>query len=113
VPDGVINFIPGDPQLVTKVVLENPKLSAIHYTGSTDVFRHPTPAHLHVFRFTRRSRSTPTFLPLLIHGHTHHAHRLLWKGLGDNIDRYANYPRLVGETGTLLLLPGTSHTTFP
>ena len=41
-PDGVINFIPGDPQLVTKVVLENPKLSAIHYTGSTDVFRCPT-----------------------------------------------------------------------
>lgn len=29
--------------------------------------------------------------------------RLLWKGLGDNIDRYANYPRLVGETGTVYM----------
>ncbi len=37
-----------------------------------------------------------------------HTHRLLWKGLGDNIDRYANYPRLVGETGTLLQLPEPS-----
>jgi 1-pyrroline-5-carboxylate dehydrogenase len=59
----VINFVPGDPQLVTKVILENPHLAGIHYTGSTEVFRQ------------------------------------LWKNLGDNISRYVNYPRLVGETG--------------
>lgn len=62
-PAGVINFIPGDPELVTKVILDNPKLAGIHYTGSTAVFRS------------------------------------IFKSLGTNIDRYANYPRLVGETG--------------
>lgn len=37
-PDGVINFVPGNPQLVTKEVLASPELSALHFTGSTDVF---------------------------------------------------------------------------
>jgi 1-pyrroline-5-carboxylate dehydrogenase len=45
------------------VLLEEPDLAGIHFTGSTPVFRN------------------------------------LWKTVGDNLDRYRSYPRLVGETG--------------
>ncbi|EGW31110.1 delta-1-pyrroline-5-carboxylate dehydrogenase [Spathaspora passalidarum NRRL Y-27907] len=38
-PAGVINFIPGDPIQVTDLVLEDPEFSALHFTGSTDVFK--------------------------------------------------------------------------
>lgn len=38
-PRGVIQFLPGDAQTVTSAVLEHPKFSALHFTGSTDVFR--------------------------------------------------------------------------
>ncbi|KAL6076219.1 L-glutamate gamma-semialdehyde dehydrogenase [Balamuthia mandrillaris] len=62
-PEGVINMVPGDPEMITKVVLDSPDLAGIHYTGSTAVFKH------------------------------------IWKGVANNIDRYREYPRLVGETG--------------
>jgi 1-pyrroline-5-carboxylate dehydrogenase len=39
IPPGVINFIPGLPHTLTNVVLDNPALAGIHFTGSTDVFR--------------------------------------------------------------------------
>lgn len=38
-PPGVINFIPGDPTEITKVVMDHPMMAGIHYTGSTEVFR--------------------------------------------------------------------------
>ncbi|TVY27453.1 Delta-1-pyrroline-5-carboxylate dehydrogenase, mitochondrial [Lachnellula hyalina] len=38
-PKNVIQFVPGNPEEVTKVVLEHKKLAALHYTGSTAVFR--------------------------------------------------------------------------
>lgn len=38
-PQGVINFIPGDPVEVTDVVLNHKDFSALHFTGSTAVFR--------------------------------------------------------------------------
>ena len=38
-PPGVINFVPGDPETVTRVVLDNEDFSGIHFTGSTAVFR--------------------------------------------------------------------------
>lgn len=39
-PPNVIQFIPGDAEEVTSVVLSHPEFSALHYTGSTAVFRH-------------------------------------------------------------------------
>ena len=62
-PPGVINFIPGLPHGLTNVVLDNPALAGIHFTGSTDVFR------------------------------------MMWKRVAENLEKYASYPRLVGETG--------------
>jgi 1-pyrroline-5-carboxylate dehydrogenase len=62
-PDGIINFVPGDPQLVTKAALEHPQFAGLHFTGSTDVFRG------------------------------------LWQKIGNNVERYVHFPRLVGETG--------------
>ncbi|MCA9736826.1 MAG: L-glutamate gamma-semialdehyde dehydrogenase [Gemmatimonadota bacterium] len=62
-PPGVINFIPGDPVMITERVLAHPEFAGLHYTGSTTVFRS------------------------------------LWKQIGDNLDRYRAYPRIVGETG--------------
>jgi 1-pyrroline-5-carboxylate dehydrogenase len=38
-PPGVIQFVPGDAVEVTKVVLAHPQFAALHYTGSTAVFR--------------------------------------------------------------------------
>ncbi len=38
-PDGVINFIPGSGSKVGNVVLDNPNLAGIHFTGSTAVFQ--------------------------------------------------------------------------
>lgn len=62
-PPGVINFVPGDAQAVSDVVLNHPELAGIHFTGSTEVFQ------------------------------------TMWRTVGQNIQRYRSYPRLVGETG--------------
>lgn len=37
-PAGVVNFIPGDAQSVTKEVLSSPDFASLHFTGSTQVF---------------------------------------------------------------------------
>lgn len=63
VPDGVINLVMGDPEMITNVVLDSPEFAGIHYTGSTTVFKG------------------------------------IWKKIGDNINKYKSYPRIVGETG--------------
>ncbi len=39
-PPGVINFVPGKGSDVGKYVLPHPDLAGIHFTGSTEVFRH-------------------------------------------------------------------------
>jgi 1-pyrroline-5-carboxylate dehydrogenase len=62
-PPGVVNLLTGDGRAVSGVLLADPALAGIHFTGSTDTFRH------------------------------------LWRTVGDNLDGYATYPRLVGETG--------------
>lgn len=38
-PAGVIQFLPGDAEAVTAAVLKHPQFGALHFTGSTDVFR--------------------------------------------------------------------------
>ncbi|KAL9063956.1 MAG: hypothetical protein Q9157_008016 [Trypethelium eluteriae] len=38
-PPNVIQFVPGDAVEVTRAVLSHPEFSALHYTGSTAVFR--------------------------------------------------------------------------
>ncbi|KAI3550359.1 delta-1-pyrroline-5-carboxylate dehydrogenase [Colletotrichum filicis] len=38
-PAGVIQFLPGEPEAITSAVLDHPQLAALHFTGSTDVFR--------------------------------------------------------------------------
>ncbi|KAJ2725574.1 1-pyrroline-5-carboxylate dehydrogenase [Coemansia sp. Benny D115] len=63
VPDGVIQFVPGDAVAMTKQVIEHKDFASLHFTGSTFVFKH------------------------------------MWKQIAENIDRYAGYPRIVGETG--------------
>ncbi|WP_121667731.1 L-glutamate gamma-semialdehyde dehydrogenase [Mesonia aquimarina] len=39
VPDGVINMVMGDPEMITDTVLASPDFSGIHYTGSTEIFK--------------------------------------------------------------------------
>jgi len=39
-PDGVINFIPGDGPKIGNQVLKHPELAGIHFTGSTKTFKH-------------------------------------------------------------------------
>ncbi|GAA4915441.1 L-glutamate gamma-semialdehyde dehydrogenase [Streptomonospora salina] len=62
-PPGVINMVTGDGADVSEVVMADPDLAGVHFTGSTRVFR----------RF--------------------------WRTVGENIDTYRSYPRIVGETG--------------
>lgn len=38
-PPNVIQFVPGDAEEVTKIVLDHPKFASLHFTGSTAVFR--------------------------------------------------------------------------
>ncbi|KAL4782448.1 Aldehyde/histidinol dehydrogenase [Aspergillus varians] len=38
-PKNVIQFVPGDAEEVTKTVLDHPDFAALHFTGSTNVFR--------------------------------------------------------------------------
>lgn len=38
-PPGVINFVPGDAEMVTRLVLSQRDFAGLHYTGSTAVFR--------------------------------------------------------------------------
>ena len=63
-PDGVINFVPGDPGPITEVCFDHPEFAGVHFTGSS------------------------ADLPLALQGE-----------VGERIDRYRSYPRLVGETG--------------
>lgn len=63
VPDGVINFINGDPVAVTAHMLGHRDFGGVHFTGSTTVFKS------------------------------------FWKTIGQNMDTYRSYPRIVGETG--------------
>jgi len=37
-PPGVINFLPGDPQEISNLLLDSPDLAGVHFTGSTAVF---------------------------------------------------------------------------
>ncbi|MBS1962698.1 MAG: L-glutamate gamma-semialdehyde dehydrogenase [Bdellovibrionales bacterium] len=62
-PPGVINLVAADGPLTSDVLLANPRLAGVHFTGST-----------------------PTF-------------QSIWKRVGENLSKYATYPRLVGETG--------------
>ena len=38
-PPGVINFVPGAPQIVTDTALDHPDFAGLHFTGSTRVFQ--------------------------------------------------------------------------
>lgn len=62
-PDGVINLITMDGPTAGDVIFNHKDFAGLHFTGSTDVFRH------------------------------------LWKTIGNNIEKYRSYPRIVGETG--------------
>jgi 1-pyrroline-5-carboxylate dehydrogenase len=62
-PDGVINFVQGDPAMISNLAIGHPDLGGIHFTGSTSIFQ------------------------------------LMWRQVGQNIGKYRQYPRLVGETG--------------
>ncbi|KAJ3044012.1 1-pyrroline-5-carboxylate dehydrogenase [Rhizophlyctis rosea] len=62
-PEGVVQFLPADAELMTKETFHHPDFAGLHFTGSTHVFRN------------------------------------LWKQVGNNIENYKSYPRIVGETG--------------
>lgn len=63
VPNGVINVVFGNAQMISETVYASPDFAGIHFTGSTHVFRD------------------------------------IFKHIGNNIDIYKTYPRIVGETG--------------
>jgi len=62
-PKGVINLITARGSDVGELILKNPHLAGVHFTGSTSTFQS------------------------------------MWKTIGNNIENYKTYPRIVGETG--------------
>lgn len=40
VPPGVITLISGDPVMISNIVLDHPQFAGLHFTGSTEVFKH-------------------------------------------------------------------------
>ena len=62
-PDGVINLLHGDGDLVSRAAMDHPEFAGLHFTGSATVMKG------------------------------------LWKRASENLDRYRNFPRLVGESG--------------
>lgn len=38
-PDGVIQFIPGDPKMITEETFGHTEFAGLHFTGSTDIFK--------------------------------------------------------------------------
>tara|TARA_B100000482_G_scaffold177488_1_gene147994 strand:+ start:470 stop:2089 length:1620 start_codon:yes stop_codon:yes gene_type:complete len=38
-PEGVINLVSGDPEMISEIALEHSEFSGLHFTGSTSVFR--------------------------------------------------------------------------
>lgn len=62
-PDGVVNFIPGQGSVIGKVITASPDLGGFHFTGSTATFN------------------------------------TLWRQMGNNLETYKSYPKIVGETG--------------
>ncbi len=62
-PDGVVNFIPGQGSVIGKVVTASPDFAGFHFTGSTSTFNN------------------------------------LWSQIGNNLENYKSYPKIVGETG--------------
>ena len=40
VPPGVLNLISGDPVMISNMVLDHPQFAGLHFTGSTEVFKH-------------------------------------------------------------------------
>lgn len=62
-PDGVVNFLPGQGSVISEVAFKSPHLAGIHFTGSTATFKN------------------------------------FWRQIGENIDIYHTYPKIVGETG--------------
>ena len=62
-PDGVINFLPGQGSVISDVVMNHKDLAGIHFTGSNATFNG------------------------------------LWRTIGNNLEKYVSYPKIVGETG--------------
>jgi 1-pyrroline-5-carboxylate dehydrogenase len=62
-PDGVINFMPGQGNVISDAVFNHKAFAGVHFTGSTSTFDN------------------------------------FWKIIGNNIDKYNTYPKIVGETG--------------
>lgn len=62
-PDGVINFIPGQGSLIGGAALASKHFAGVHFTGSSATFNN------------------------------------LWQQVGNNLNSYVSYPKLVGETG--------------
>lgn len=62
-PDGVVNFIPGQGSVIGKVITASLDLAGFHFTGSTATFN------------------------------------TLWRQMGNNLETYKSYPKIVGETG--------------
>ncbi len=62
-PADVLAVLYGDAKMISDILLEEPMLAGVHFTGGTATFSD------------------------------------IWKRVGQNVDKYKNFPKLVGETG--------------
>jgi 1-pyrroline-5-carboxylate dehydrogenase len=98
--------LPSAPALMGNVVLWKPSPSAVlsNYLVYEILVEAGLPAGVIQFvpgdavEICGHAIATPDFASLHFTGSTH-VFRKLWKDIGNNIDKYKSYPRIVGETG--------------
>jgi len=90
-PDGVINFLPGNGPDVGDPVLESPHLSGLHFTGSTGTFHH-------LWKKIADNIDTYHTYPRIV-GETGGKDFIFAHNSADVENTYHTYPRIVGETG--------------
>ncbi|KAI9495772.1 1-pyrroline-5-carboxylate dehydrogenase [Zychaea mexicana] len=98
--------LPGAPALMGNVVLWKPSPSAVYSNYLVYQLFEEAGLPAGVIQFVpgpaeeicAAALSSPDFASLHFTGSTH-VFRKLWKDIGNNIDLYKSYPRIVGETG--------------
>lgn len=88
VPAGVVNFIPADGPVFGDTITASPHLAGINFTGSVPWVCFSSAFHkLHLMlMFCSFSSFYRTFARL-------------WRQVGENVSKYVNFPRLIGECG--------------
>lgn len=94
VPPGVVNFIPADGPVFGDTITASPHLAGLNFTGSVPYVYSPLPppplSHL---------KDVLALINFPLFRCIYRTFSRLWRQIGENVSKYVNFPRLVGECG--------------